>query len=205
MQKKLVVYDCDGVLFDSYDAVFAYYDFVCESFSLPKIDRNDRFMAESAMVKTNEEIINLLTDDKNLVCDILEFAKKQNFMKFIHLMKPEKNILDTLRKLKEKGVLLSVFTNRGSSLKYLLENFGMAEYFDFTVNSFDVTKPKPDPEGLYKIFEYFGLSHDEAIFIGDSMNDYIPAKETGTFFVAFKNRLLDAPVIYDHLDILEML
>lgn len=205
MKKKLIIYDCDGVLFDSYDAVLAYYDFICESFSLPKIDRNDRFIVESAMIKTNEEIINLLTEDKNLVNEMLEFAKKQNFIKFIDLMKPEKNILDTLRKLKEMGIFLSVFTNRGSSLKYLLENFGMAKYFDFTVNAFDVVNPKPDPEGLYKIFEYFSLTNEDSIFVGDSMNDYIPAKETNTSFVAFKNRLFDAPVIYDHLDILRML
>lgn len=205
MGKKLVIYDCDGVIFDSREAVFAYYDFLCESFSIPKIDRDDNFMVESAMVKTNEEIINLLTEDKDLVCEMLEFAKRQNFIKFIDLMKPEKNILETLQRLKDRGNFLAVFTNRGSSLTYLLENFGMAKYFDFTVNSFDVVNPKPDPEGLYKIFEYFALDNNDAIFIGDSMNDYIPAKKTNTFFVAFKNRLLDAPVIYDHLDILEML
>jgi len=36
------------------------------------------------------------------------------------------------------------------------------------------------------------------------MNDYLPAKESGIDFVAFKNRLMNAPLISDHLEILGM-
>ncbi|ADR19106.1 HAD-superfamily hydrolase, subfamily IA, variant 1 [Calditerrivibrio nitroreducens DSM 19672] len=201
MVKKLVIYDCDGVLFDSFDAVMAYYDFICEEFGLKKIDRSDKKMVESAMIKTNEEIINLLTDDKKKVSDILEFAKKQNFTKFLNLMKPTKNIKEALYLLKSKGLNIAVFTNRGSSLGYLLKHFDMDRYFDFTVNSFDVTNPKPHPEGLIKILNHFNLTNRDAIFVGDSINDYLPARSTDTDFVAFGNKIENAPVIYDHLEI----
>lgn len=201
MMKKLVIYDCDGVLFDSFDAVMAYYDFVCEQFGLKKIDRADKKMVEAAMIKTNEEIINLLTDDKNIVSQILDFAKKHNFMRFLDLMKPSKNIYQALDLLKSKGKKLAVLTNRGTSLAYLLEHFDMKKYFDFTVNSFDVVNPKPHPEGLIKILNYFNLDSNDAIYVGDSMNDYLPAKATSTDFVSFGVKLEDAPVIYDHLEI----
>ncbi|MEF3255637.1 MAG: HAD-IA family hydrolase, partial [Deferribacterales bacterium] len=164
---------------------------------------DDKFMTEAAMIKTNEEIINLLTPDKKLVSEILEFAKKQNFVKFLDLMKPETNIHLTLENLKSVNKKLAVFTNRGSSLEYLLKHFNMHQYFDFLVNSFAVSKPKPDPEGLIKILNFFGKKPENAIFIGDSINDYTPAKSTGTFFVSYKNKDLDAPVIDDHLKIME--
>jgi len=161
-------------------------------------------MVEAAMIKTNDEIINLLTNDKELIKKILEFCKKQNFHRFLPLMKPEKNILTTLERLKKAGIKLSVFTNRGSSLSYLLEHFGMSTYFDYTVNCFAVNNPKPHPEGLFKILSYFDVQNKDAIYVGDSMNDYLPAKESGIDFVAFKNRLMNAPLISDHLEILGM-
>lgn len=100
--KKLVIYDCDGVLFDSYNAVLAYYDFMCEQFGLKKIDRSDKKMVEAAMIKTNEEILGLLTNDKNLLKKMLEFAKKQNFTRFLPLMTTTKNIYEALEFLKSK-------------------------------------------------------------------------------------------------------
>jgi len=199
--KKLVIYDCDGVLFDSYNAVLAYYDFICEQFGLKKIDRSDKKMVEAAMIKTNEEILGLLTNDKNLLKKMLEFAKKQNFTRFLPLMTPTKNIYEALEFLKSKGIKLAIFTNRGSSLSYLLQHFNMDKFFDFTVNSFDVSNPKPHPEGLIKILNHFNMSNIDAIYIGDSINDYLPAKITEIDFIAFNNPIENSPIITDHLDI----
>ncbi|MCX8084067.1 MAG: HAD family hydrolase [Calditerrivibrio sp.] len=201
MNKKLVIYDCDGVLFDSYNAVMAYYDFICEVFGVKKIDRNDKILVEAAMTKTNEEIIRLLTDDKEKVAQILEYAKKQNFMKFLDLMVPMPNIYKALKLLKSKGIKLAVFTNRGTSLNYLLKHFEMQQYFDYTVNSIDLEKPKPDPEGLFKIYSFFSLTNKDALFIGDSMNDYLPAKATETDFVSYRVKLDNSPVMDDHLEV----
>ncbi|HCW92572.1 MAG TPA: HAD family hydrolase, partial [Flexistipes sinusarabici] len=57
---KLIIYDCDGVLFDSREAVLAYYDFISKKFDLPKINKNDIEQVNKAMMKTNVEIINML-------------------------------------------------------------------------------------------------------------------------------------------------
>ncbi|KAA0257401.1 HAD family hydrolase [Deferribacter autotrophicus] len=200
-----IIYDCDGVLFDSEDAVLAYYDFICERFNLPKIQRDNHEDVRKALMKTNEEIIRMLTDDERLIEEILEFAKNMNFKRFLNLMKPEKNLKETLEILYDKGYNLAVFTNRGHSLHYLLEHFGLEKYFKIKITSFDVTKPKPDPEGVFKILDFFKIAQENVLYIGDTTNDLYAAKNAKVHFVAYKNRLEDSPLIHNHLEILNFL
>lgn len=205
MKTKLVVYDCDGVLFDSENAVLAYYDYIMETFSLPLIDWSVPEHKHIAMISTNEVILSHFVKDANLLADMLDHAKKLNFRKFLHLMQPEEELLETLPKLRNAGYELAIFTNRGSSLPYLLEHFNIHTYFSYTVTCFDVSKPKPDSEGLFKIMNHYQLNRDDLIFVGDSINDYRAAEGAQVPFVAFKNPLGESPVINRHGEIFRYL
>lgn len=197
-----MIYDCDGVLFNSREAVLAYYDSICKKFDLPKINKDDAGQVNEAMMKTNVEIINMLTGDEDKVKEILDFANNMSFRKFLGLMKPEKNIKETLKILRDKGLNMAIFTNRGHSLHYLLEHYEIDEFFSCKITSFDVENSKPNPEGIYKILDFFNISKKDTVYIGDSSTDYFAAKESGVYFLAFNNSLYDAPVISDHKDII---
>lgn len=199
--KKIIIYDCDGVLFNSKKAVLAYYDFVCATFGLTKIDRNNQELVNMAMMKTNEEILSILTDSKEKLKEMLEFSKNMNFTKFLDLMEPEDKLIETISKLKEKDYKLSIFTNRGYSLHYLLEHFNINIYFDYKVTSLDVVNAKPDPEGLYKIFDYFNVVPKQTLYIGDSENDYLAAKSSGTPFLGYKVKFEGYDFIKSHDEI----
>lgn len=202
---KLLIYDCDGVLFNSRNAVLAYYDYVCETFNLEKIDKNNETQVKDAMMKTNTEIIDMLTSDKIKKEEILEFANNMNFKRFLHLMKPELNLFKALERLHRMKMDMSIFTNRGKSLHYLLEHYEIHSYFDFRITSFEVKNAKPHPEGLFRILDHYSKSPDECLYIGDSSTDYFAAKEAGVPFIAFANELYDAPLIKDHNDIFNFL
>ncbi|MGA1847357.1 HAD family hydrolase [Deferribacter abyssi] len=200
-----IIYDCDGVLFDSEEAVLAYYDFICEKFNLPKIQRDNHEEVKKALMKTNEEIIRMLTDNEMLIEKILEFAKNMNFKQFLNLMKPEKKLKETLNILYNNGYNLAIFTNRGQSLHYLLDHFGLNKYFKIKITSFDVKNPKPNPEGIYKILDFFQIKPENALYIGDTTNDLYAAKNAKVMFVAYKNKLEDSPIIHNHMEILNFL
>lgn len=203
--KKVIIYDCDGVIFDSKEAVLAYYDFVCETYNLEKIDRNNAQSVNRAMMKTNTEILNSLTNNKNLVNEMLEFSKNMNFQKFLKYMTPEPNIYSILEQLRDKNLTTTIFTNRGNSLHYLLEHFKMDHFFNYKVTNFDVEKPKPSGEGLYKTLKYFNIDKSEALYIGDTTNDYYASTEADIDFIAYKNKLGNSPIIQDHLELLDYL
>lgn len=48
----------------------------------------------------------------------------------------------------------------------------------------DVEKPKPDPEGLLKLLELFGVRKNELLYIGDSHVDEKAAAAAGVDFCA---------------------
>jgi len=203
--KNIIVYDCDGVLFDSTMAVRGYYDFVFKKYGIPVIDWENPSLVKLAMMGTNEGIIRHFVSDEKLIAEMLEFAMKMNFKMFIDLMKPNPNIHDTLEKLQKSGRSLAVFTNRGISLSYLLEHFGMGNFFSYTVTCMDVANPKPNPEGLFKIMEYYKSEKESLLFIGDSMTDYLAAKAADVHFLAYENPLEESRIIKDHAEVFDYL
>lgn len=202
--KKILVYDCDGVLFSSTKAIIAYYDFVFEKFSLPTIDWSVEENLRLAMMGTSREII-LAFADKGMSEDILSFAANTNFRQFVPLMEPNPKIHETLEKLRGNGHTLTVFTNRGISLAYLLEEFGMGNFFSYTVTAMDVAKPKPDPQGLYMIMEKYETDNKGLLFVGDSFTDYHAAKAADVEFLAYENELNESRIMRCHSEIFDYL
>ena len=203
--KKILVYDCDGVLFNSTKAIIGYYDYVFGKFDLPLIDWTVEENLKTALMNTSREIILAFAGDKNLSEEMLDFAAKTNFRKFLPLMEPNPEIYETLDKLSAMGHSIALYTNRGISTAYLLEHFDMGKYFALLVTTNDVAKPKPDPEGLYKIMDEFKTGKDNLLFVGDSYTDYYAAKAADVPFLAYENKLEDSRIITRHSEIFEYL
>jgi len=203
--KKILVYDCDGVLFNSTKAIVGYYNFVFDKFGLERIDWTSESNMRLAMMSTSKEIIRAFATDNQLSEEMLTFAANTNFRKFLPLMEPSPQIYDTLKKLQTKGYTLTVCTNRGISLEYLLDHFDMGNFFAYTVTAIDVAKPKPDPEGLYKIMKKYDVDNKRLLFVGDSFTDYYAAKDADVEFLAYENELEESRVLKNHLDIFDYL
>ena len=118
-------------------------------------------------------------------------------------MIPNPKVYETLEKLVDLGHTLTVCTNRGISLAYLLEHFDMGNYFTYSVTTMDVAKPKPDPEGIYMIMDKFNARKEDILFIGDAFTDYYAAKAAGVEFLAFENELKESRIIKCHSEIFE--
>lgn len=86
----------------------------------------------------------------------------------------------TLAALKEKDLPLAVVTNKPTPfVTPLLEDLGIAQYFQTIIGGDDVKEKKPHPEALYKVMETLGLAADELLFVGDSRNDIQAAQAAG--------------------------
>jgi phosphoglycolate phosphatase len=72
----------------------------------------------------------------------------------------------------------------------LLTEFGLTEYFDLVVTSADILHPKPYPDSLLKILEYFDIAPHQVLYIGDSQVDAEAALRAKIPFVAFRNEML---------------
>ena len=202
---RCVIYDCDGVLFDSLEANTKLYNDLCA-----RVGRGSLREEELKYVHTHTvfEALHFIFDqEEGMEKKALELLrlKQIDLREYVVYLKMEPHLLQTLEKLKEKGILRVINTNRTTSMKYIMEKYDLWQYFEMVVTALDVKNPKPNPESIEKIIQELNLNKEEAVFVGDSDVDQQTAKSSGVRFIAYKNReIANDLFIDDHFDLLKI-
>jgi HAD superfamily hydrolase (TIGR01509 family) len=198
-----VIYDCDGVLFDSLEANTKLYNDLCSMVGRgPLREEEIQYVHTHTVFEAIHFIFRKENDLEKKALEILK-QKKIDLKNYVSYLKMEPHLVEVLEKLKEKGMLRAVNTNRTTSMPYIMERFNLWPYFEMVVTALDVKNPKPHPESIEKIIEAFKLKKEEAVFVGDSDVDKQTAESSGVRFVAYKNReIANDLFIEDHLDLL---
>jgi phosphoglycolate phosphatase len=200
---RCVIYDCDGVLFDSLEANTKLYNDLCAMVGRgPLREEEIQYVHTHTVFEAIHFIFGKENDLEKKALEILK-QKKIDLKNYVSYLKMEPHLVEVLEKLKEKGMLRAVNTNRTTSMPYIMERFNLWPYFEMVVTALDVKNPKPHPESIEKIIEAFKLKKEEAVFVGDSDVDKQTAESSGVRFVAYKNReIANNLFIEDHLDLL---
>lgn len=81
-----------------------------------------------------------------------------------------------------RGIRMGIATNKdGSVTQKILENFGIAPFFEIVVDPSMVRQRKPDPEAIEMILRHFSLSPNKALMVGDKQEDILAGKSAGTY------------------------
>jgi phosphoglycolate phosphatase len=199
-----VIYDCDGVLFDSFEANTRLYNDLCA-----KIGREPLREEEMTYVHTRtvfEAISFLFGREDELSKKALEAMRQTDWREYVAYLKMEPFLLQTLNLLKAVGILRAINTNRTTSMKHVMERFHLWPFFEMIVTALDVKNPKPHPESIEKIIQQFNLNKEEVVFIGDSEVDQQTARSSGIKFIAYKNKEIASDAfIESHLALLNLL
>ncbi len=100
-----------------------------------------------------------------------------------------------LKRLKKNGVILGVISNWDSRLPLILENLGLASYFDFILASTVVGSAKPDSLIFKEALRQSGVAKEEACHIGDEPKaDFLGARNAGLHSI-----LIDRKGIHENL------
>ncbi|MBT6340949.1 MAG: HAD-IA family hydrolase, partial [Desulfobacula sp.] len=170
---KAVVFDCDGVMFDTALANRKFYDEVLLNFNKPILN-DEQFVNIHMMTVTGAiEYLFPEMDELSIVYDNL---KNIGYKKFIKHMRMEQGLKELLIKLKNNGFIRGIATNRTNTMEKVLKDFHLENYFEAVMTAAKVKKPKPDPEQLLQIMEKFKFKSDEILFIGDSDYDRLAAE-----------------------------
>lgn len=201
---RCVIYDCDGVLFDSFEANTRLYNDLCAKVGKAALQKEELEYVHTHTVY--EAIHFIFGKGDELEKKALEALKEIDLRHYIVYLKMEPHLFEALNGLKEKQILLAINTNRTTSMKYIMERFDLWPFFDMVVTALDVKHPKPHPESIEKILRNFDLKKGEVVFIGDSEVDRQTARSSGVPFVAYKNGAIEADFhIDDHLDLFQFL
>ncbi len=190
-----VIFDCDGVMFDSRQANNNFYNHILAHFGLAPMNEADLDMVH---MLTAESSINHIFQGSPYLEEAQAFRMEMDYAPFIKDLIIEPGLKDLLRYLKP-GYGLAVATNRSNTIGEVLTHFGLKAYFDIVVSSLDVAKPKPHPESIIKILDFFGIEPDACVYIGDSRVDAKTCEAAGIPLIAYRNRDLKAMAHIDAL------
>ena len=188
LKKSAVIFDCDGVLFDSRKANIHFYNDLLAHFRMPPMTKDEESFVH---MHTGKESIRHIFRNTSFVERALEYYLQMDYTPFIRDMVMVPGLKTLLGQLKYH-VGLAIATNRSNTIGKVLKWHGLDHYFEIVVSSLDVTHPKPHPESLFKIFDFFSVGPLDAFYVGDSEVDEKTALAAGVTFISFKNRTLHA-------------
>lgn len=187
---KGIVFDCDGVLFDSKEANTAYYNHIRFAVELPPMTEEEAIY--SHMASTEEVIERLipgeLLDEARRVCSRTKYRDT-----FMEMMQPAPYMVPCLRDMRAAGLRLGLCTNRNDTIHEVLRHFGIEDFFS-PVMTISQVAPKPAPDGLLEVAKLWGARPDALVFLGDSLVDQQAAAAAGVPFWSFANPELAATV-----------
>jgi HAD superfamily hydrolase (TIGR01549 family) len=198
-----VIFDCDGVLFESRRANLAYYNTILAHFDHPQVDETDQEKASLCHTAASPEVFQVLLGEE-FVTAALKFSVQLPYRQFIPWMDPEPELFEILKELSACRPL-AVATNRGTSMPEILRHFKLDQFFKAVVTSRDVERPKPHGDMLILAAEKLGLPLDRLLFIGDSIYDKMAAESAGVRFAAYKPQFEHTPYLSSHRELADLL
>jgi phosphoglycolate phosphatase len=172
---KLIVFDYDGVIVDSFKSVHNVYQIICEKFGKECPFELKKFRKEYG--KSHIEFM-----DKREFSDL----EKENAAKLFseEIIKQNhpfyEGVKEVILNLSKNYKLFIVSSNYADEIKKKLEMLGVLDCFDEIIGEIIGNKDiSPKSVVIKKILENEGIKGDEAIMIGDREVDYLEAKKAG--------------------------
>lgn len=195
---KVILFDFDGTLLDSDQMLVVtfqeLYDLYRKDYH-PSLDHMLTFSGPPIKDTLKKEFPDM--DQEFILKEYLSRSVK-NYDKYV---KPFPYVKEMLKSLKENNIPFGLITSKAKdATNYALKITGLEGLFDFKICADEVSKAKPDPEGILLALKHFNvLNKSDAIYIGDTMYDYLTAKNAGVKFgyVTFSPRKMEDNLHYD--------
>jgi HAD superfamily hydrolase (TIGR01509 family) len=193
---KLVIFDCDGVLFDSREANRAYYNHLLEQFDCPPMNEDEVDYIHSHNVI--DSVAHIFHNHAHVQQEVVDrYRTELDYAPFLQHMTMEPDLMEFLQLVKPR-YHTAISTNRTNTMPMILDIFKLRPWFEQVVTALDAPRPKPAPDGLHMILDNFQVDVSEAIYIGDSMVDLEHTRSLGMELIAFRNPGLQAKYHVDN-------
>ncbi|PZG41899.1 hydrolase [Spongiactinospora gelatinilytica] len=184
---KVVIFDLDGTLIDTPNAIVAAFNATFTGAGLP--EREAAAIRKTIGLPLERAFGDLtgvpLTDPAiaGFVAGYQAHFRGTILPKAAELVFP--GVADGLTRLAGLGITLTVATSKfHRSAVDILTAAGLRDHFEMVVGADQVTRPKPDAESSVIILEALGASPEDALVVGDTTHDLLMARAAGIRSVA---------------------
>ncbi len=181
---KGLIFDLDGTLIDSYDAIYIGLVEVFNHFGVPPLPHHQlgKYLGGSL-----EEILRPF-----LLPHQMEEAKTVFRSKYCDIYLDKTSLLegvsDVIEELHRRSIRLAVASNKsGKFCRNLLSQLGIDRFFTTIMGVRDGLRPKPFPDMVNAIVLDLGLHPNEIVMVGDTAEDVVAGKAAGVDVYALSN------------------
>lgn len=168
---KAVVFDMDGIIFDSERLVIDCWKVVAEKYAIPDIEEACNECLGVNSVETKEKFL------KRYGRDFPYDAYKSEMSKIYHdnydggRLPMKIGVVELLEYIKKCGLKVALASStRSEVVTQQLKDAGILNYFQVIVGGDMVTRSKPQPDIFLKACEELGVAPQESFAIEDSYN-----------------------------------
>ena len=187
---KLVVLDCDGVMFDSREANRAYYGHLRERFGRPPLTEQEvGFVHAHPAPESVPYIFRAWPQDLERVN---AYRAALDYTPFLRQMAIEPDLLEFLAAVRPP-LLTAISTNRTSTMAAVLDDLRpRARTSTWSSRRSTSSAPSPTPRRCSRSSPRLGVRAEEGIFVGDTQVDVDHAAAVGMPLIAFRSPDLQA-------------
>ena len=188
MQEIAFIWDLDGTLLDSYEAILAGIEETYRQFSLPY---NKKEVRAFILKYSVQDLLEQVAKERGLDAGLLNQVRAQSLAEKnaqVVLMPGAREVLAWADK---QGIQQFVYTHKGDNAFTILRDLGLDSYFTEILTSQSGFARKPSPKAATYLINKYHLNPDRTYYIGDRTLDIEFAQNSGIQSINF----LESPAV----------
>lgn len=172
---QTVFFDLDGTLLNTIDDLAAAGNHVRRAMRLPPLPpERYKILVGDGIPRLVER---LLPETNHAAFQEALFLFREYYARhYSDLTSPYPGIGDLVASLKERSIQLAVLSNKADPYTQSLIEGHFPGMFDLVLGQTSAFSPKPSPESLLYAMRLLGAHQHSSLFVGDSSNDIIVAR-----------------------------
>lgn len=178
MEYQTYIFDLDGTLLNTLNDLAASTNYALRTHNMPErtIDEVRQFVG-NGVKKLMERAIPGGTENPQFEATYACF--RQHYLQHnLDTTSPYPDILKTLGELKRRGKHLAVVSNKFYAATQDLCRHFLGNYISVAIGERENIRKKPAPDTVIEALKQLGVSHEGAVYIGDSDVDIETAKNS---------------------------
>ena len=182
MQKTAFIWDLDGTLLDSYEAILSGIEETFGQFSIPYDKEKVR---EFILKYSVQDLLVQVAEERKLDVEMLNQVRAQSLAEKNAQVILMPGAHEVLAWAKETGIQQFVYTHKGDNAFTILRDLGLESYFTEILTSQSGFARKPSPEAATYLLDKYQLNPEKTYYIGDRTLDVEFAQNSGIQSINF--------------------